>query len=282
MATSAPNSSPLDRPPPSLLTIPPTTSWANVLSLQLNVLHDHLSSLSPEMHSKSAQKSQPILESAMQTISGAGAIDSAIAALSPFVDIYKQLVNARNETSKSAFRSEPDVVNIESPSPNSNDHMVRMTNRKRLSAPTYAEIAASGMPDNHHVLPRPRPDRANRQAAALFSVPDPGRIVFARLRFSGYNRTAPIANMAILRRALAHSNYRGSFVLIALEDSSIIVGVRKNTIESVEKALHKVVKSFSAAVPQLVFDLQREFNWFHRISQRLCQTLRYASLFKKN
>ncbi len=90
------------------------------------------------------------------------------------------------------------ATDIKSPSPNCNDYVVEKTNRKRLSAPTYAEIAASGTPHINQVLDRPRPDRANRQAAALFSVPDPGRIVFARLRFSGYNHTAPIANMAIL------------------------------------------------------------------------------------
>ncbi len=64
------------------------------------------------------------------------------------------------------------------------------------------------------------------------------------------------------RRALADANYRGSSVLIPLEDSSIIVGVRKNTIESLEKALQKVVKSFSVAIPHLVFELQKDFKWF--------------------
>ncbi len=99
------------------------------------------------------------------------------------------------------------------------------------------------------------------------------RIVFARLRFSGYNQTAPIANMAICRQALADVNYRGSSVFIALEDSSIIVGVRKNTIEFLEKALQKVVKSFSVAVPQLVFDLQEDFNWFPQDQPTLRQPL---------
>ncbi len=79
--------------------------------------------------------------------------------------------------------------------------------------------------------------------------------------------------MAILRRALADANYGGSSVLIALEDSSIIVGVRKNTIEFLEKALQKVVKSFFAAVPQLAFDLQEDFNWFPQDQLTLCQPL---------
>ncbi len=51
---------------------------------------------------------------------------------------------------------------------------VTKTNAWWLSAPTYAEIAASGTPDINPVLARFRPDRSNRQAAALFSVPDPG------------------------------------------------------------------------------------------------------------
>ncbi len=158
MATSAPNASPLDIAPPFLI----ATAGANVLGLQLNVLHDHVSSLSPEIHSKFRQKSNPVLKSAIQTIAGARAIDSAIAALSPFVEIYNQLVSVRKETPESALRSEPDVVNIKSPSPKSNDNMVQKTNLKRLSAPTHVEIVASGTPDINQVLARPRPDRGNR------------------------------------------------------------------------------------------------------------------------
>ncbi len=48
-----------------------------------------------------------------------------------------------------------------------------------------------------------------------------------------------MANMAILRRTLADSNYRGSPVLIAFEDSTVFLGLRKNTIGSFEKAVSK-------------------------------------------
>ncbi len=68
----------------------------------------------------------------------------------------------------------------------------------------------------------------NRQAAPLFNVPDPGRIVFIRLYFSGFKQTAPMANMAILRRSLTDADYRGSSVLVALEDSTILEDLRKN------------------------------------------------------
>ncbi len=119
----------------------------------------------------------------------------------------------------------------------------------------YAEIAASGTPAINEVLARLRPDGANRQAAALFSVPDPGRMFFARLRFFWYNQTAPMSSASRLQLQRQLRPHRSG-------DSSIIAGVRKNAIESLEKALHKVVKSFSAAVPQLVYDLQREVNWF--------------------
>ncbi len=68
--------------------------------------------------------------------------------------------------------------------------------------------------------------------------------------------------MAILRRALADADYRGSSVLVALEDSTILVGLRKNTIESFEKAVSKVVTSFSTAIPQLAFEIQPDLKWF--------------------
>ncbi len=43
--------------------------------------------------------------------------------------------------------------------------------------------------------------------------------------------------MDILRRALADADYRGNSVLVALEDSTILVGLGKNTVESFEKAV---------------------------------------------
>ncbi len=86
---------------------------------------------------------------------------------------------------------------------------------------------------------RQHPDRANRLAAANFDVPEPRRIVFTQLCFTSFNWTASMANMAILRRAHADSNNRGSPVLIALEDSTVFLGLRKNTIESFEKAVSK-------------------------------------------
>ncbi len=49
--------------------------------------------------------------------------------------------------------------------------------------------------------------------------------------------------MAILRRTLADADYRGISVLIALEDSYILVGLRKNTIIFILQTLLKYSQS---------------------------------------
>ncbi len=205
-----------------------------------------------------------MMNSAAKTIAGAAALDGARTALAPFAELYTQIATIQN-SNVAAARILPAKISPATPAPTDTSFESPNHTRKRASAPTYAEIAANGIEaqvNNARRIVRHRPDRANRQAAALFSVPDPGRIVFIRLRFSGFNQTAPISNMAILRHALADADYRGSSVLIALQDSSILVGLRKNTIESFEKALSKVVASFSNAIPQLAFDIQPDFMWF--------------------
>ncbi len=100
--------------------------------------------------------------------------------------------------------------------------------------------------------------------------------VSIRLCFSGFNQNAFIANMAILRRALADADYRGSPVLVALEDSTIVVGLRKNTIESFEKAVSKVVTSFSIAISQLAFEIQPDSNAFEKVHCQHCSHLQFA------
>ncbi len=74
MAASTPTVSPLGRPPPPMLAPPATTASTNAVGLQLNVLNDHLKSIAPEIHQNFSQ----ILNRAVQTVSGAAAIDSAI------------------------------------------------------------------------------------------------------------------------------------------------------------------------------------------------------------
>ncbi len=68
--------------------------------------------------------------------------------------------------------------------------------------------------------------------------------------------------MYVLRRAVADADYRGSSVGVRLEDSTILVGLRKNTIKSFEKAMSKVVASISTAIHQLEFEIQPDFKWF--------------------
>ncbi len=68
--------------------------------------------------------------------------------------------------------------------------------------------------------------------------------------------------MAIHRSALADADYRGSTVLVAHDDSTILVGLRKTTIESFHKAVSKVVTSFSTAIPKLAFEIQLDYKWF--------------------
>ncbi len=84
MAASTPTASLLGRPPPPMLASPATTAWANALGLQLNVLNDHLKSIAPEIHQNFSQ----ILNRAVQTVSGAAAIHSAISALAPFKNLH--------------------------------------------------------------------------------------------------------------------------------------------------------------------------------------------------
>ncbi len=159
-----------------MLAPPATTAWANALGLQLNVLNDHLKSIAPEIHQNSSQ----ILNRAVQTVSGAAAIDSAISALAPFINLHAQLVNARKHALNPAVRTHDhmaDTTNVDrfiSPSQLPNETPAPNENRKRPATRTYAEIAASGVPQHARPIIRPRPDRANRQAAALFHVPDPG------------------------------------------------------------------------------------------------------------
>ncbi len=270
MAASAPNSSPPGGTSTPLLAPSTATTWATALGLQLNVLNDHLKTLAPEMYADTPQEDSLLLHSEAETVAGSAAIDNALAALAPFVKIHAQLSSIRSTKSHSPLHTSPNATsNLNkyypiSPSSRQFERQDPGNSRKRPTAPTYAQVAATFVPasaENAQKIARPRPDRANRQAAALFNVPDPGRIVFARLQFSGYNQTAPIANMAILRRALADANYRASSVLIPLEDSSILVGARKNTLEALTTALDRVVKSFSCAIPQLCYELQAEVNW---------------------
>ncbi len=56
---------------------------------------------------------------------------------------------------------------------------------------------------------------------------------------------------------LADCKCGGSSLLIALETLSILVGIRKNTVEAVENAITKVVRSLSIAIPGL-----SDFSWF--------------------
>ncbi len=42
------------------------------------------------------------------------------------------------------------------------------------------------------------------------------------------------------------------------------MGRRKTTIESFEKAVSKVVTSFSTAIPRLAFEIQPDFKWFSK------------------
>ncbi len=198
------------------------------------------------------------------TVDGSAAIDSAISALAPLATLYAKLSSLRASTLNTALPSHS--VAAETPHALPTSELPTANNNHRCPAAlTYAEVAVKPIPGsraNPLQLIRARPDRANRQTAALFHVPDPGRIEFLRLRFCGVELSAPIANMAILRRALADCNYRSSSVLISLEDSSIIVGIRKNTIAAFENAITKVVRSFSIAIPGLSFELQTDFNWF--------------------
>ncbi len=110
-------------------------------------------------------------------------------------------------------------------------HILRLRDRVTLanarSPPHTPKLLHMVLETMRTAHPLTAPKSRKSSSTALFNVSDPERIVFVRLCFSGFNQTAPIANMAILRRALADADYRGSSVLVALEDSTIVVGLRK-------------------------------------------------------
>ncbi len=156
------------------------------------------------MYANTPREASSLLQSEAKTVAGSAAIDISITAFAPFIKIHAQLSSIRSATPHSPLHTSPNTtsdVNNSSPISRSSRKFERPAannSRKRLTAPTYVQDAATFVarsPDKVRQLTRPRPDRANRQAAALFNVPDPGRIVFARLQFAGYNQTAPIANM---------------------------------------------------------------------------------------
>ncbi len=62
-----------------------------------------------------------------------------------------------------------------------------------------------------------------------------------------FQRKCPytVSNMAILHHALVHASHGGKSILIALQDSRILVELRKNTSWSFENAISKVVSSRS-------------------------------------
>lgn len=88
--------------------------------------------------------------------------------------------------------------------------------------------------------------------------------------------------MAILRNALTDADYRRSSVVIALQDTTILGGLRKNYIESFHKAFSKVVNSFSNAIPQPAFEIQKISLRFHKTLQQLCSRALFEELLLRS
>ncbi len=74
MTAPAVNSSPSDRPPPSLISPSPCTAWATSLGLHLNVLHDHIRSSAPEIYGSNSDELFSMMKSAAGTVAGAAAL----------------------------------------------------------------------------------------------------------------------------------------------------------------------------------------------------------------
>ncbi len=181
MTAPAVNFSPSDRPPPSLISPSPCTAWATSLGLHLNVLHDHIRSSAPEIYGSNSDELVSMMKSAGETVAGAAALRAARAALAPFAQLYAQISSIQGHDNTPAphipTQISPETRNLPILHPSTSSPTPSDT-RKRPLAPTYAEIAAHGIANKANsprAVPRPRPDRANRQAAALFNVPDPGR-----------------------------------------------------------------------------------------------------------
>ncbi len=132
-----------------------------------------------------------------------------------------------------------DTTNVDrfiSPSQLPNETPAPSENRKRPATQTYAEIAASGVPQHARPIIGPRPDRANRQAAALFHVPDPGRIVFA---------PPPILRVQPDRSNCQHGNTTSSATLppAAIDRTRLLIG--HSTLPYLEWSLQVFVLFFS-------------------------------------
>ncbi len=91
MTASAVNSSPSDRPPPSLISPSPCTAWATNLGLHLNVLHGHIRSSAPEIYGSNSGELVSMMKSAAGTVAGAAALKAARTALASFAELYSQI-----------------------------------------------------------------------------------------------------------------------------------------------------------------------------------------------
>ncbi len=94
----------------------------------------------------------------------------------PFATLHAKLSSLRAPALKTALPSHS--MAAETPLAFPTSELPTANNLKRPGALTYAEVAAKPIPGSCANIRQPiraRPDRANREAAVLFHVPDRGR-----------------------------------------------------------------------------------------------------------
>ncbi len=119
MTAPAVNFSPSHRPPPSFISPSPSTAWAAILGLNLNVLHDHIRFSAPDIFANIPEKLVNMMKSAAGTVVGSAALDAARAALSPFVELHHQITSIRNRHAACSPHISPVTPNVPHSHPSS-------------------------------------------------------------------------------------------------------------------------------------------------------------------
>ncbi len=94
MTASAVNSSPSDRPPPSLISPSPWTAWVSMFSMTAFAL------LRLKFTEGNSGELVGMMKSAAETVAGAASLKAAKVALAPFAELYAQIssIQGHDET----------------------------------------------------------------------------------------------------------------------------------------------------------------------------------------
>ncbi len=91
------NSSPSDRPSPSLISPSPCTTWGTNLGLHPNVLHDHIRPSAPKFYGINSGKLVSMMNSAAGTVTGAAALKAARTTLAHSAELHAQISSIQGQ-----------------------------------------------------------------------------------------------------------------------------------------------------------------------------------------